>query len=99
LSAGASTPASATASPPSSTWRSAGYPVHDGPSRRGQSYAGTDRQCRGRLLAVLREHSGPVHRTALESVWSPAEQRDRCLEWLVEDGLVARLSADAYALP
>ena len=28
----------------------AGYPAYDGPPRRGQTYAGTDRQCRGRLL-------------------------------------------------
>ena len=36
-------------------WRLAGKPAHDGPPRRGQTYAGTDRQVRGRLLAVLRE--------------------------------------------
>ena len=29
-------------------------PAHDGPPRRGQTYAGTDRQVRGKLLAVLR---------------------------------------------
>ena len=80
-------------------WRSAGYPAYDGPPRRGQTYAGTDRQCRGRLLALLRESDEPVHRSRLEHVWSPADQRDRCLAWLVEDGLVARVSTDAYALP
>ena len=31
---------------------------HAGPPRRGQSYAGTDRQCRGRLLDVLRALQG-----------------------------------------
>ena len=80
-------------------WRSAGYPAYDGPPRRGQTYAGTDRQCRGRLLALLRETDEPVHRSRLEHVWSPADQRDRCLAWLVEDGLVARVSQDSYALP
>jgi len=80
-------------------WRSAGYPAYDGPPRRGQTYAGTDRQCRGRLLALLRESDEPVHRSRLEHVWSPADQRDRCLAWLVEDGLVARVSQDSYALP
>ncbi|MBA2463479.1 MAG: A/G-specific adenine glycosylase [Nocardioidaceae bacterium] len=80
-------------------WRSAGYPPYDGPPRRGQTYAGTDRQCRGRLLALLRESDEPVHRSRLEQAWSPADQRDRCLAWLVEDGLVARVSTDTYALP
>jgi A/G-specific adenine glycosylase len=80
-------------------WRAAGYPAYDGPARRSQPYAGTDRQCRGRLLGVLREQPGPVHATALEAVWPGAGQRDRCLRWLVEDGLVARLSEDTYALP
>ncbi len=36
-------------------WNLAGKPEHDGPARRGQTYAGTDRQVRGKLLAVLRE--------------------------------------------
>ncbi len=80
-------------------WRAAGYPAYDGPPRRGQTYAGTDRQCRGRLLGVLRDSDTPVHRSVLEQAWSPADQRDRCLTWLVEDGLVARLSEDTYALP
>jgi A/G-specific adenine glycosylase len=80
-------------------WRAAGYPAYDGPARRGQSYEGTDRQCRGRLLGVLREQPGPVHVTALEAVWPGAGQRDRCLRWLVDDGLVARVSEDTYALP
>ena len=80
-------------------WRAAGYPAHDGPARRSQSYAGTDRQCRGRLLAVLRDNAGPVHVSALEAVWPGAGQRDRCLRWLVDDGLVVRSSDQTYALP
>jgi A/G-specific adenine glycosylase len=40
-----------------------------------------------------------VHRSTLERVWPSAGQRDRCLEWLVEDGLVARVADDGYALP
>jgi A/G-specific adenine glycosylase len=80
-------------------WRGAGYPDYDGPARRRQAYAGTDRQCRGRLLGVLRDSRRPVHRSALEAVWPVGEQRDRCLRWLVDDGLVARVSDDTYALP
>ena len=44
-------------------WRLAGYPAWTGPARRGQSYQGTDRQCRGVLLAVLRSATGPVAQT------------------------------------
>ncbi len=80
-------------------WRAAGYPAYDGPARRGQTYAGTDRQCRGRLLGVLRDSETPVHRSRLEQAWSPADQRERCLAWLVADGLVARVADDVYALP
>jgi len=80
-------------------WRGGGYPAYDGPARRGQAYDGTDRQCRGRLLGVLRDSRGPVHRSALEVAWTVHEQRDRCLRWLVDDGLVAQVSADTYALP
>jgi A/G-specific adenine glycosylase len=80
-------------------WRQAGYPAYDGPPRRGQAYDGTDRQCRGRLLGVLRDSPGPVHRGRLEHAWPAAEQRDRCLAWLVSDGLVAEVSAETYALP
>jgi A/G-specific adenine glycosylase len=80
-------------------WRLAGYPAYDGPPRRGQTYAGTDRQCRGRLLEVLRDAHEPVHRSRLDAVWSNEEQRIRCLGSLVEDGLVARLSEDMFTLP
>jgi A/G-specific adenine glycosylase len=80
-------------------WRATGYPAHDGPPRRVQGYAGTDRQCRGRLLEVLRDDHGPVHRSRLDAVWSDGEQRERCLEGLVEDGLAVRVADDVYALP
>jgi A/G-specific adenine glycosylase len=80
-------------------WRAAGYPAYDGPPRRGQTYDGTDRQCRGRLLGVLRDSDGPVHRSRLDEAWPAADQRDRCLRWLVDDGLVAQVADDAYALP
>ena len=80
-------------------WRAAGYPSYDGPVRRTQAYEGTDRQCRGRLLAALRDSDGPVHRSVLEATWPTAAQREHCLAWLVEDGLVVRVGEDVYALP
>jgi A/G-specific adenine glycosylase len=80
-------------------WVQAGRPAYDGPPRRGQTYAGTDRQCRGRLLAVLRDADGPVHRSRLDAVWVDEHQRTRCLLSLVEDGLVVATSADTFDLP
>ena len=41
-------------------WVLAGSPPYDGPPRRGQTYEGTDRQVRGRVLSVLRAATGPV---------------------------------------
>lgn len=80
-------------------WRAAGYPEHDGPPRRGQAWVGTDRQVRGRLMAVLREADGPVSRASLEAAWDDPAQRDRCLDSLVFDGLVEPLSDELFALP
>jgi A/G-specific adenine glycosylase len=80
-------------------WREAGYPAYDGPPRRGQTYDGTDRQCRGRLLAVLRDSDGPVHRGRLDDAWTAEDQRERCLASLLHDGLVTQVSEDAFALP
>jgi A/G-specific adenine glycosylase len=79
-------------------WRAAGYPAYDGPPRRGQTYAGTDRQCRGRILAVLRDAHEPVHASRIESAWSPAEQRERCLRSLLDDGLVTEVSPGVFTL-
>ncbi len=80
-------------------WRAAGSPPYDGPPRRGQTYAGTDRQCRGRLLEVLRTAPGPVHRSRLEAVWSDDVQRRRCLDSLLVDGLMVAVGGGSYALP
>ena len=81
------------------TWRLAGSPAHEGPARRGQSYAGTDRQVRGRLLAVLRATRKPVPQASLDAVWPDPVQRARALDGLVEDGLVEPLADGSYRLP
>ncbi|GAA2845369.1 A/G-specific adenine glycosylase [Streptosporangium fragile] len=80
-------------------WRLAGKPAYDGPARKGQTYAGTDRQCRGRLLAVLRQAHGPVPKDALDVVWDDAAQRERALDGLVADGLAEVLDDGTYRLP
>jgi A/G-specific adenine glycosylase len=65
----------------------------------GQTYEGTDRQCRGRLLAVLRDSREPVTQAALDKAWPDAIQRARALDGLVADGLVDPLPDGRYALP
>jgi A/G-specific adenine glycosylase len=85
----------------SCAWRLAGSPAYDGPPRRGQSYEGTDRQVRGKLLAVLRatDHHTPVPQAALDAVWPDAVQRARALDGLVADGLVEPVAPGVYRLP
>lgn len=80
-------------------WRASGYPAWDGAPRRGQPYAGTDRQCRGRLLAVLRRSNGSVSQQLLDAAWDDDEQRGRSLASLLGDGLVVEDPGGSYRLP
>ena len=80
-------------------WRAAGYPEYDGPVVRPQRFAGTDRQVRGLLMAVLRDAPGPVEQPRLDAVWADPVQRQRALDSLVVDGLVDPLPDGRYALP
>lgn len=80
-------------------WRLAGCPPYDGPPRRAQAWAGTDRQCRGRIMALARESDEPVHVSRIEAVWADAGQRERCLASLVADGLLVAAGPTTYSLP
>ena len=80
-------------------WRLAGSPAHDGPPRRVQKFAGTDRQVRGRLLDVLRAAAEPVDAAALTPAWDDAAQRSRCLDSLLVDGLVEQTADGLFRLP
>lgn len=80
-------------------WVLAGRPDLAAPVRRPQPFAGTDRQVRGRLLAVLRDSDGPVGADLLDQVWDDPVQRVRALSSLLADGLVERLPDGSYALP
>ena len=80
-------------------WRRAGYPPAQGPARRVQTYAGTDRQVRGRLLDVLRASDCPVTRAELDVAWlTDTRQRDRALDSLLADGLVTPTVDGRFAL-
>jgi A/G-specific adenine glycosylase len=80
-------------------WRQAGYPPAQGPARRPQAYAGTDRQVRGRLLDILRDNEFPVTRAELDVAWlTDSEQRERALNSLLADGLVTQTIDGRFAL-
>jgi A/G-specific adenine glycosylase len=80
-------------------WLARGRPTLDVAVRRPQPYAGTDRQVRGRLLAVLRDADGPVPAAVLDAAWDQPVQRARALDGLVADGLVDPLPDGRLALP
>jgi A/G-specific adenine glycosylase len=69
-------------------WHGLGNPAHDGPPRRGQAWSGTDRQVRGRIMAIVRAAHGPVTVGQLSDAWEDEEQGMRCLESLLADGLL-----------
>jgi A/G-specific adenine glycosylase len=79
------------------SWRQAGSPAG---ARRAAAprYEGSDRQCRGALLAALRA-GGPVQAVQLEAAWPDQQQRARALDGLVADGLAEPLPDGRFALP
>lgn len=80
-------------------WLRAGRPAWDGPPRRGQTYAGTDRQCRGVLLGVLRAADAGVPRAQLLAAWpADAAQAERALASLITDGLARSRSDGTISL-
>jgi A/G-specific adenine glycosylase len=79
-------------------WLAAGRPAGS-VARRGQAWAGTDRQVRGRILAMIRESADPVPLSRLQTVWADRAQWQRCLDSLVTDGLATRCVGDRIGLP
>ena len=81
-------------------WLLAGRPPSTGEARRRrpQRFEGTDRQARGRLLAVVRSADAPVPPRALTAAWPEPVQRERALAGLLHDGLVDE-TPDGYVLP
>jgi A/G-specific adenine glycosylase len=79
-------------------WFAAGRPAATS-TRPSQRYDGTDRQARGRLLAVLRDRHEPVPAADLDLAWADARQRARALDGLVADGLVEPTEDGGFRLP
>jgi A/G-specific adenine glycosylase len=79
-------------------WRAAGYPA--AVARRAvQTWHGTDRQTRGRMMALLRDATEPVAAADLRAVCDDPEQATRCLAGLLTDGLAEDLGGGRIVLP
>jgi A/G-specific adenine glycosylase len=81
------------------SWYAAGRPAWDGPPRVAQRYDGTDRQCRGALLAAARSTDDPVGGEELLARWPDRRQAERARDSLLSDGLLTTIGEDRYALP
>jgi A/G-specific adenine glycosylase len=80
------------------TWLLSGQP--QSPSTRPvQRYEGTTRQCRGAILALLREAPAPLSSSELAPAWPDPIRRAKALDGLVTDGLVELSGDNAYTLP
>jgi len=79
-------------------WKQLGRPAAEGPARPAQGWAGTDRQCRGRLLELFRAAPQPLFAESLDAAWPAGPQRERCLTALVTDGLVVEVTG-GHTLP
>ena len=86
--------------------RADGQPA-DAVKPRGQAWAGTDRQARGRVMALLREaHTASVPHADRDAVISAAtlpgasaDQAVRVVDALVHDGLIELDEHGKYCLP
>ncbi|WP_231920262.1 HhH-GPD family protein [Microlunatus soli] len=81
------------------SWYAAGRPDWDGPPRIAQRYEGTDRQCRGALLGILRSSDDAVGAEDLLQHWPDRRQAERARDSLLADGLMIVAGDDRYALP
>jgi A/G-specific adenine glycosylase len=80
-------------------WRRAGSPPALASGRGAQRYAGTDRQARGVLLGLCREHEAGVSAETLLAAWSDEPQGQRALSSLIADGLVVAVAPGLFGLP
>jgi A/G-specific adenine glycosylase len=79
-------------------WRLAGSIA--GEARRAvQTWHGTDRQVRGRIMAALRHSALPVPEISFVTTTADNDQLRRCIASLVADGLAIRVAPGHLALP
>lgn len=79
-------------------WVAAGSPATAEGSRRRQAFEGTDRQMRGKIMAVLRRDGETTREALLALDTADPDRVDRCMASLVADGLAVR-SAELLRLP
>ena len=70
----------------SCAWRKAGYPNSE-IVRKGQSWIGSDRQCRGTIVQALRENER-LSEIKLRKFWHDDSQLEKALKTLIADGLI-----------
>ena len=70
----------------SCAWRKAGYPNSE-IARKGQSWIGSDRQCRGTIIQALRENER-LSEIKLRRFWHEDSQVQKALKTLTADGLI-----------
>lgn len=80
-------------------WRANGYPPARASARAQPSFAGSDREARGRIMALLRDSNSGVRASALAACVEDPDQRQRALAGLLADGLVVAHARDRYSLP
>ncbi|MFN8126184.1 MAG: A/G-specific adenine glycosylase [Candidatus Nanopelagicales bacterium] len=79
-------------------WWALGRPDHGLPAGRQPGYAGSDRQARGAIMAVLRDAAGPVDQGTIDDAWPDPVQRRRAQESLRVDGLL-EVKGELVTLP
>ncbi|WP_240037644.1 A/G-specific adenine glycosylase [Glycomyces paridis] len=76
-----------------------GQEVPAGPSRKRQRYQGTNRQVRGKVMALLRDAEEPVERARIDAVWPQARMLDEAVAQLIAEGLIATDESGRFELP
>lgn len=79
-------------------WLAVGRPTRTVHAAK-QTWHGTDRQVRGRILALLRAAPGAVAADDVVALWPDDAQRERCVSSLLHDGLLARTPESTFVLP
>jgi A/G-specific adenine glycosylase len=70
-------------------WHAKGFPSSHNTKKRVQQWHGTDRQCRGVVIEFLRNHPKAT-KNSLSIVWEDSSQLEKCLESLINDGLIQK---------
>ncbi len=78
------------------SWRKADYPTSQ--ITAAKKFEGSDRQCRGNVLKLLRENH-KVTTSQLKESWSDGDQLERAIKSLVADGLIEKnMNSHSYQL-